>query len=125
MPSKRDNRLDIDELREQLHNDGQDLGELPGWMFSGSIAYLDLGSIAERNGLGVGEKMGEEVEGSDLRLKLAANTMRFAGGKTMDDLQDKRITHVVVGDDDSRMKGIREQLKWYAVHSYLWCYSIN
>ncbi|KAI9768243.1 MAG: DNA ligase (ATP) [Geoglossum simile] len=111
IPSKRDYKVDMDEFRKQLHDDSQDLGELPGWIFNGSIAYMDLSSAAERNGLGVREKLEGGVEGSDLRLKLAANTMGFAGGKTTDDFQDKWITHIVVGDDNFRLKSIREQLK--------------
>lgn len=117
MPSKRDYKVDVDVFREQLHQDGQDLGELPGWMFNGSTAYVDLGSLAERNGLKNRGKP-EDAESFDIRLKLAANIVKFAGGKTTDDLQDRRITHIVVGDDGSRLKSIREQLKWYALHSY-------
>ncbi|KAI9774767.1 MAG: DNA ligase (ATP) [Geoglossum umbratile] len=119
MPSEGDPKVDVDASREQLHQDGQDLGELLGWIFSESMAYVDLGSVAERNGLGDREKLGEEAESLDLRLKLAANVVRFAGGKITDDLRDRRITHVVMGDDHSRLKSIREQLKWYAAHSYL------
>jgi hypothetical protein len=117
MPSKRDCKVDANAFREQLHQDGQELGELLGWIFLGSVIYVDLCSLAERNSLEIRGKSKDNAESFDLRLELAANKVRFAGGKIKEDLQNGEITHIVIGDDNSRLKGIREQLKWYAVYS--------
>jgi hypothetical protein len=121
MPSKHDHPVDADVFREQLHRESQDPNEPPGWIFSRSIVYVDLYSLAEQNGLKHGEESRENVESFDLRLQLAANIVKFAGGKITEDLQDRGITHIAIGDDSSRLGSIREQLKWYAIHSHLSC----
>ncbi|KAH0565149.1 DNA ligase (ATP) [Trichoglossum hirsutum] len=115
MPYKHDHPVDADVFREQLHQEAQDLGEPPGWIFSRSIVYVDLHSLAKQNGLQRGEESGGNTEIFDLRLQLASNMVRFAGGRITEDLQDRAITHIIIGDDSSRLKSIRETLKWRQV----------
>ncbi|KAH0538396.1 hypothetical protein FGG08_004996 [Glutinoglossum americanum] len=115
IPTKRDCKVDAHVFREQLHQDSQELGELPGWIFSGSTIYMDLSSLTERSGLGSGGRSQEKAESFDLRLRLAANIVRFAGGMIEENLQARGITHVVIGDDSSRVKRVREQLEWRQV----------
>jgi DNA ligase-4 len=59
----------------------------PGWLFKGQVLHFPL----------------PDSESGSLpqRVRLASNIARFAGALVVSDLEDKRITHVVVDSDKS------------------------
>lgn len=75
----------------------QDAGvpaDLPGWLFSGQVLYFAKPVESES----------EEEKEVPPRLRCASATARFAGATVVDDLEDARVTHVVV-DDKSGSNG--------------------
>ncbi|KAI9876992.1 MAG: DNA ligase (ATP) [Pleopsidium flavum] len=109
MPSETDHHFDPSKFRKELEAHDHGLGQLSGWMFKGLVMYIDKAEPAQRDGLN-GELY--DIFGpSDLRLHMASNTARFAGARLAENLENQNITHVVVGNDRSRVKSIREALK--------------
>src|SRR5205809_1163554 len=62
----------------------------PGWLFKGQVLHFP--------------PQNSESGSLPLRLRLASNIARFAGGLVVGDMEDKRITHIVVdsGDENGR-----------------------
>ncbi|KAI9820978.1 MAG: DNA ligase (ATP) [Thelocarpon impressellum] len=85
MPLKEVDDSRTETVKQSLHEQQ----ELCGWIFSGVAAF---------------------IEGGGMRLRLASNIFTFAGGRIVEDLDDSSLTHVVVGDDRSRLKSIRERM---------------
>ena len=102
MPSKFESNFSVEELRIQLDEKHQDLGELPGWMFWCMLLYVDL--LAEHS------LSPRQDQGELLRMKLASNVARFAGARTTNDLNDQNITHIVVGYDRVRWRELRREV---------------
>ncbi|KAI9816809.1 MAG: DNA ligase (ATP) [Pycnora praestabilis] len=109
MPSKYDHCFDALKFKQELQKHGEDLGDFFTSMFSGLLIYLDKATLAQRNELG--EEGSQSTRVPDLKLNLAVNTVRFAGGKLSNDLSNESITHIVIGDDTSRVKSIRKTLQ--------------
>ena len=109
MPSKLDHDFVLSTFKLELRDRGIDLGELPGWLFTGTTAYLDLPSLAHRNNLDGGSLTGD-AEKDGLRYELAASTLRFGGGHIVEDLGDTSITHMIIGPDWSRAGAIRKAI---------------
>ena len=97
-------RIEKSTLLEQLDDHGVDVAELPGFMFHNVVSYVD-----ELMGQGQGQVDGNE-SGSNVLLRLAGQTMQFAGGRVAMDLDNPSITHVVIGNDAARAKTIRRQV---------------
>lgn len=110
MPTKRNSNFVAEEFKEELRSHGHEIDALPGWTFGGLTIYLDLDTLAERNGLNSNMPGSAHID-SELGLKSAGITIRFAGGRLSQDIQDKKITHIVVSDR-SRVNSIREVIKW-------------
>lgn len=103
MPSKYEKRLDISNFKTRLLEDDNDLKNLPGWMFEGLVVYVDFSS-ANHPGPPTAT-----MRQDDLRLNQACNIARFAGAQLMGELQPG-VTHVLVGEDRSRHKALRQQV---------------
>jgi DNA ligase 4 len=116
MPTKSDSTSQRLQLIDEWRRDDDYLAELPGWIFYGQIIYLDLGSFSKEGKDKESKKADRNDSFPELRLKLASNIIRFAGGKLTDTIHDETITHIVVGDDKSRLKDLRDALKWSVVY---------
>lgn len=86
-----DNVLSRDEFFSQLDEHGVEIEEKPGNMFRRITALFD--SLD-----------------SDMELSYAKQIVEFANGKVAKSLDDKTITHIVVGKDRSRLDHIRTVL---------------
>ncbi|OCL03625.1 DNA ligase 4 [Glonium stellatum] len=82
---------------------GLDFGALSSFMFRSVTIYLDKAPIH-------GSDQMLQQRSAEPALDLARNAVRFGGGKVTDDLNDTTITHVIVGQDRSRLKTIRETI---------------
>jgi DNA ligase-4 len=94
------------EFKTQIERHGHDLGMLPGWMFESLVLYMDMGSTAPS-----ADKLSElpkPIQPIALRFAQASYIARFAGARTTVDITDEGITHIVVGEDRSRLTGLRE-----------------
>ena len=109
MPPNFETHVEPSIFLHELEEHENDLGELPGWLFKGLVLYIEAGYGFKANGVieGSGQKSAQPEE---LELLLAGNISRFAGAEVTADLSDERITHVVVGQDRSQLKPIRETL---------------
>ena len=102
MPSILESNFSVEELRIQLDEKHQDLGELPGWMFWRMLLYFD--PLAEHF------RRPRQDQATQLRMKLASNMARFAGARTTSELNDHDITHIVVGYDRVRWQELRREI---------------
>ncbi|WWC66828.1 uncharacterized protein I206_100735 [Kwoniella pini CBS 10737] len=66
-------------------------------IFTHLVFYMDTLENADRNGL---ESSSPAAEASK-RLQEAENILRENGGKITDDLQDKKLTHIIMDNEDS------------------------
>lgn len=94
-------------LLDQLQEHGVDLEDLPGCMFRNSIVYLDEKKAEEVNGE-TGESHAQLLK--DIPLRLAGQTLRFAGGKVVDSIDDDSVTHVITNAERESVKNIRQQI---------------
>jgi len=108
MPLKFNSRLDALRLRAELEAHNYDFGLPTCWIFQGLSIYVDRSQRASTDILN-GEAAGP-VTVLDLRLQMASNTAGFAAARLVEDLKDENITHVVVGDNRSRLRSIRETI---------------
>jgi len=106
MPSEVDKTFDASKLLTQFHDHGVDFGDYPGWMFRRSVIYFD--------------KPTNEPEGpsSNLDVDLLIQTVEFAGGRIVDDVEDREVTHIVVGEDRSRLKELRGIISRFVSHRW-------
>ena len=81
-------RIDEAMFFSQLEDHGIDVDELPGNMFRRVVAYFDN-------------------DESDEEACFAEQIVKFANGKVVKTLDDVKITHIVVGNDKSRLDNIR------------------
>ncbi|KAK8162433.1 DNA ligase 4 [Phyllosticta citrichinensis] len=70
------------QIMEEHDEGGDELNDLPGWMFRGCVVFFDNDPSRAP---------------TSTRLALAENTVRFAGGQVARRLDDDAVTHVVVG----------------------------
>ena len=108
MPSKASPRFDATRVKAELEAHDHKLGLSIGWMFEGLSLYIDRPQHVPTDLLN-GEGPAPTTP-LDLRLQMASNAARFASARLADDLEDETITHVVVGDDRSRVRSIRETI---------------
>lgn len=105
MPSMANSQFDALKLMAELKVHDRDSGLSICWMFKGLSIYIDRPQHASTDTLN-GEAPGP-MAALDLRLHMASNTARFAGAQLAEDIKDENITHVAVGDNRSRLRGIR------------------
>ena len=93
MPDSTNKTLEPSELFAQLEERGLDLDELPGVMFRNSVIYIDQSPGSE-----------------DMDLDFARQIVTFAGGRIVENLDDSNITQIVIGQDRSRLKQLRQAI---------------
>jgi DNA ligase-4 len=100
MPTKFEDRAypDPQHFLDQGEDHDLNITSLPGFLFRGLTVYFDYGSLQRNDSAGI-------LQG--LTLDIASYTIRTGCGKATENLEDKEITHVVVGEDSSRLKEIR------------------
>ena len=97
---KLEHGFSAEEFKEELEEHGNDLGQLPGWMFAGLLLYTDH-QLASDDAI-----MDKNL---DFRMKQACDFARFAGAHLTNDLKDG-ITHVLVRHDRSIIKVLRQRV---------------
>jgi DNA ligase-4 len=107
MPDEADMPFESSQLLHQFHDHGLDVVELPGWMFHGLVVYFDQAEASMAD-----EQKGDANPTSDpeLDISFASQVILFTGGRVSEDIDNPEITHVVVGEDRSTLKYIREQI---------------
>lgn len=108
MPKKFQPDFSAQTFIEELEEHREKIGDLLGWMFERLVLYVDEYTTAESKENSY-PSPGEVPDLSNLRVKQAVNTARFAGAKVVHDIEDETITHVVVGKDRDRIKALRKQ----------------
>jgi DNA ligase-4 len=98
MSTQLDMGFDSSKLLTQFHDHGVDFGDYLGWMFRRAVTYF---AIAPK------ESYGSVSPSTSLDLHLLTQIVIFAGGRVVDDVEDKDVTHIVVGEDRSRLKELR------------------
>jgi hypothetical protein len=91
--------VSISQIRKELASQS-DTGEIAGWIFAGCVVFLDLDPT---------ELPIAASRPPASRLAMAGRLVRFAGGDLVGDLEQhlNKVTHVIIGDDRSRLKDIR------------------
>ena len=105
MPTKSENKLHLSEYRTELERHTHNLRELTGWMFADLVLYPDRDHL---NGSGITTSMD-----IDLEMRQACNTACFAGADISDALVEG-VTHVLIGKDRSRLKGLRASISRFS-----------
>lgn len=100
MPANLEHSFSAKDFKKELEEHGNDLGALPGWMFEGLLVYTD-GQLA--NGASSTDK------DLNFRTKQACDIARFAGARLTNDLKEK-VTHVLVGEDRSSTRVLRQRI---------------
>jgi hypothetical protein len=99
MAGEVDLNFDSSNLLTQFHDHGVDFGDYPGWMFRRSVIYFDRPPQ---------QSNGSWSSSPNLDLSLLQQTVEFAGGQVVHDVEDTKVTHIIVGEDRSRLKELRE-----------------
>jgi len=110
MPSKMENTIDDAILLEQFLHHDIDFYQTPGLMFRGLVVYFDekqTRTTDRPNGNVSIERLDGEY---DLDSKLAAHIVTFAGGRASDSLNEKDVTHIVVGANKESLRKVRQQI---------------
>jgi DNA ligase-4 len=101
MPTKYEHSFTASQFRSELEEHDYDLGTLPAWTFEGLLIYADFQSTE-------GEMLVTQKD-SDFKMEQACNIARFAGARITHDLKEG-ITHVLLGEDKSRVRALRQQI---------------
>lgn len=97
--------FDAIQFEAELEGNGNDLGELPGWLFKGVRLYVYRYGLEQSTGE---SSTGLEFEtAASLRVIQACNRARFAGAQITDQLTDEGITHVLV-ENNKALRALRE-----------------
>ena len=97
---KFEHSFSAEDLKMELEEHGNDLGRLPGWIFTGLLLYTDRQQASDA------VLMDRNL---DFRTKQAHDTARFAGAHFTNDMKDG-ITHVLVGHDRRTIKALRQRV---------------
>lgn len=105
---KLEDPFDPQQFREQLEGHHFELRELPGWMFEGTVIYADSERPENQNGdISAHERHGQ-CNTHVIRMEQACRTARFAGASLTTDFEDRMLTHVLVNDDQAKIKALRK-----------------
>lgn len=102
MPTKYEHSFNASEFRTELGAREHELGELRGWIFEGCLIHVDRDQGTQGGG-----PMMQSHPG--FKMKQMCNIARFAGAGIINDLDEEGVTHVLVGDDRSRIRTLREK----------------
>ena len=106
MPAKFEGSRNSSGLKSELLENDDELGESSGWMFDGLVIYVDAEVWRTKD-------LPSSVQNhSDLRGPRACNLARFAGARLVNGLQPG-VTHVLVGEDRSRHRALRQEVSNY------------
>lgn len=105
MPTKTGWGTEAHKFRTELRKHNHDLEELPGWLFEGFLLYQADSDYSELNCASISER--QKI--LEFRKRQVCNIARFAGAKFAEDITNKRITHIVVGNDKVS-RGLREKI---------------
>ena len=122
MTIKSEKASDTTQLKKQLLKHWEHMTDSIGWLFSDLSFYFDLLSFQGKplNGTANGQQESTNETNSEDQVYSFINIVRFAGGRISNDLRDKSVTHVVIGENRSRARMIREAIKGYV--DYHWPY---
>ena len=85
------NKIKIDAISEKISG----LGDIPGWMFAGLVAYFDPIKKSEPNSDDHKVDRNEKDEEVQQCKDVMSWTFRFGGGLLSDELDNRQLTHVV------------------------------
>jgi DNA ligase 4 len=105
MGVKKKKRIKVDDIASKLSG----LESIRGWMFRGLTVYFDPVKESQLNGDDQNVGPGEVEKDIQRHEEAASWTLRFGGGLLSEELDDKRVTHVVV-HEKSKLKQIRGTL---------------
>lgn len=108
MQGKFEHEFDAMQFEAELEGHGNDLGELPGWLFKGLRLYVYRYGLEQSTGESSTGQLEFETATS-LRIIQACNKARFAGAQITDQLTDEGITHVLV-ENNKALRALREAL---------------
>lgn len=98
MPARFEHDFSVKDFKGELEKHGNNLEELPGWMFDDLLLYT-------------GQQLADDASlidnDPDSRMKQAYDTARFAGARLTNDLKEG-VTHVLVGQDGSVTRSLRQ-----------------
>ncbi|KAF2838289.1 ATP-dependent DNA ligase [Patellaria atrata CBS 101060] len=98
--------FDKSEFVEQVEANGLNAEELPAWMFRDVVVYLDK-PWADANSV---TDLPVQTKPLDIELELADQIITFCGGRVLGSLDDLSITHILVGEDRSRISNMRKEV---------------
>ncbi|KAI9711850.1 MAG: DNA ligase (ATP) [Bogoriella megaspora] len=104
MPSG-EGRFDSKKMLEQLDDHDVNLDELPGWIFNGLTIYFDKKTSAA-DGDTTNSPLSSENENDATR-----RTVIFGGARVVDRINDKSITHIVLGQGAARSRELRKAIQ--------------
>ena len=113
MPNKFEHTFSSNQFRDELEQHGCNLSALPGQMFEKSVIYPEQ---AAETASWMGKTDHHQQEGrfsTDLFIRQACLTAQFGGAQVVHDLKPEGATHVLVGNNRSRIQGIRERISTY------------
>ena len=102
---KKKKKIKVDDVASKLSG----LESIRGWMFRGRTVYFDPVKESQLNGDDQNVGPGEVEKDMQRREEAALWTFHFGGGLLSEELDDKRVTHVVV-HEKSKLKEIRGTL---------------
>lgn len=108
MQGKFQNEFNVTQFEAELERHGNDIGELPGWLFKGLRLYVHRNGLDKSNG----ETFTGPLEfgtAASLRIIQACNRARFAGAQITDQLLDEGITHVII-QNNKAPRALREAI---------------
>ena len=120
MPEKFEHPFSGTEFREELEQHGNNLTVLPGWTFESCIIYSNQPKTTSLNGES-DHRPQDATDVSELQLRQACITARFGGAEVVHDVDYEGVTHVLVGNDRSRIQELREKLSLYATSCQVQC----
>lgn len=100
------NEFNATQFEAELEEHGNELGELPGWLFKGLRLYVYRDSFEKSNSEPSTGQLKFETAAS-LRIIQACNRARFAGAHIIDQLTDESITHVLI-ENNKAPRALRE-----------------
>lgn len=106
MQGKFQNDFNATQFEAELEGHGNDLGELPGWLFKGLRLFVYRDGLDKSNDASFTGQLEFETA-SSLRIVQACNKASFAGAQITDQLRDEGITHVLV-ENKKAPRALRE-----------------
>lgn len=106
MQGKFQTEFNATQFEAELEGHGNDLGELPGWLFKGLRLYVYRDRLDKSNCEPFTGQLEFETDAS-LRIVQACNRARFAGAQISDQLIDEGITHVLI-ENNKAPRALRE-----------------